>query len=102
MSLSSIWAYIAAHPKTSTAVAFYIWSAAIGSLPAPDIHSGKFYQFIFSFLNTLGANLSRAFSPRLPIAMAQAQGVSVAQDRDARGLPAVTKPPAPVAPPNVR
>jgi hypothetical protein len=103
MNFTSIWAYISAHPKTATAVIFYIWSAAIGALPSPDIHSGKFYQFLFAFLNTLGANISRAFSPRLPVAVAQAQGVSVAQDRDDRGLPpavpgAPGKPPAPPAP----
>jgi hypothetical protein len=103
MNFTSIWAYIVAHPKTATAVTFYIWSAFIGSLPAPGINSGMFYRFLFTFLNTLGANISRAFSSKLPVATAQALGVTVAQDRDARGLPpagsgAPGKPPAPPAP----
>jgi hypothetical protein len=43
------------------------------------------YKFAFAFLNTLGANISRAFSPKLPVAVAQATGVADAQE--AKGLP---------------
>jgi hypothetical protein len=82
--MKTIWPYIAAHPTTVSLVCFYIWSAFIGSLPAPQIDSGQFYRFLFTFLNTLGANLSRAYSSRLPIGAAQATGVADAQT--AKGL----------------
>ena len=74
--MNTIIAYIQAHPTAFALIAFYVGSAFIGSLPAPEVNSSKFYQFLFKFLNTLGANLTRAYSSRLPIASAQAVGLA--------------------------
>jgi hypothetical protein len=69
-------AFIMAHQTAAALVVYYVVSAFIGSLPAPQVNSSQFYQFVFKFLNTLGGNLSRAFSSQLPVATAQAQGVA--------------------------
>lgn len=70
--MSQIIAFIQSHPTTSSLVAFYIASAFIGSLPAPAANSSTLYRFFFTFANTLGANLSRAYSSKLPVPMALA------------------------------
>lgn len=63
--MSGIWAYLQAHPTTSTLGVYYILSAAIGALPAPQAQSGMFYNWIFKFANTLGGNLTRAFAAKV-------------------------------------
>ena len=70
--MKNVWLYVQAHPAAFSVGAFYVWSAFIGSLPAPQPNSGQLYKFLFSFLNTLGANISRAYSSRLPAAVALA------------------------------
>jgi len=78
--MQQIIAFIQAHPTTFSLIGFYVGSAFIGSLPAPEVGSTQFYRFMFSFLNTLGANLTRAYSPKLPVAAAQARGLADAQE----------------------
>jgi hypothetical protein len=46
--------------------AYWVFSAAVGALQKPDDKSGGFYKWVFSFLNTLAGNLSRAFSSKIP------------------------------------
>lgn len=46
-------------------VSYYAASAFVSSLPAPTATSSTFYQFFFKFVNTLGANLARAYSTRV-------------------------------------
>lgn len=45
---------------------YWIFSAAAGSLEAPEPTSSKTYRFWFRFLNSLAGNLSRAFSSKIP------------------------------------
>ena len=45
---------------------FWVFSAAIGSMPAPDANSGKGYRWFYGFANTLAANVTRAFATKLP------------------------------------
>ncbi len=59
------------YPTWSTLVGYYVFSAFVGALPAPPVNSNLFYQFFFKFMNTLGANVSRAYSSKLPSANAQ-------------------------------
>lgn len=82
--MSSIVSFIQAHQATSTLVAYMVFSNFVGSLPAPEINSGMFYRWLFSFLNALAANLTRAFSSKLPVPAAQAVGLADAQE--AKGL----------------
>ena len=65
--ITSLIAFIVAHPTTSTLVGYYVLSAAIGSLPAPVPTSSTFYQWFFKFSNTLAGNLARAFSSKLGV-----------------------------------
>ena len=46
--------------------AYWVFSAAVGALPAPEEGSSKFYRWFFSFANTLAANVTRAFSSKIP------------------------------------
>ena len=45
---------------------YYVASAAIGALQAPDATSSKFYRWFYSFANTFAANVTRAFATKLP------------------------------------
>jgi len=44
---------------------YMICSAAIGSMPAPTSQSHMFYLWAFKFLNTLAANVTRAFATKI-------------------------------------
>jgi hypothetical protein len=92
--VSTIIAYIQEHPGWSWGITVLIFSHFVGALPSPDIQSGKFYQFLFSFLTSL-TNLARATSSKLPVAVAQAHGVEDAKAIDAARGPEVSAPPKP-------
>jgi len=88
--MNGIIAFLQAHPTSSTLVAYYIASAFIGALPAPQANSGMPYQFMYKFFNTLGGNLTRAFASKVessPNFTPQMQ-----QAKDATPVPAVTPP----------
>lgn len=57
-----MWNLIVEHPTLSAIVGYYIISAAIGAMPAPQAGDSRWYLFFFKFLNTLGGNLTRAFN----------------------------------------
>lgn len=63
--MQNIWNFLVLHQTISILVAYYIASAAIGSLPAPQADSHMFYNWFFKFSNTLGGNLTRAFGSRI-------------------------------------
>lgn len=64
--MTSAWTFIAAHQTIAALAAWYVTSAAVGSLPMPDTNSSKFYRWFFQFSNTLAANISRAWASKLP------------------------------------
>jgi hypothetical protein len=64
--MTGIMEFISAHQVTASLVGYYVLSAAIGSMPMPDSTSGKGYRWAFQFLNTLSANISRAWASKLP------------------------------------
>jgi hypothetical protein len=47
-------------------IVWYLISAAIGALEAPDETSGKFYRYFFRFSHLLVGNLNRAFAGKVP------------------------------------
>ena len=58
--------FIQSHESWGVIVAAYwIYSAAISNLPAPDATSGKGYTFFYGFLHTLAGNLTTAFQAKL-------------------------------------
>lgn len=56
--------FIKVHPFALLA-AWWIYSAAIGALPAPNANSSAFYQWAFKFTNTIAANIARAYSTKV-------------------------------------
>jgi hypothetical protein len=52
---------IHAHPF-ALVFSWWVFSAATGSLPAPTAQSSPFYQWSFKFLNTIAANIARAYN----------------------------------------
>ena len=54
-----------AHQVLGTLLLGAVWSAFIGSLPAPGANSSSMYRFVFSFFNILAANFQRAFNTSL-------------------------------------
>ena len=75
-----MWNLITQHPTISAVIGYYVVSAAIGAMPAPQAGDSRWYLFLFKFLNTLGGNLTRAFntavesSPNFGGAVAKLQG----------------------------
>ena len=72
--LTSVWTFLGEHQL----VVAYVWASFCNSWPSPKLDSGMFYQFLFKFISTLGANPMRGFSSNLPVAKAQAEGVAMA------------------------
>jgi len=65
--MATIWQYVLAHQTLVSLGGYYLFSAAVGSLPMPDATSHKFYRWFFQFSNTISANISRAWASKLPI-----------------------------------
>lgn len=63
--MTAFWQFLVAHQTIASLVAYYVVSAFIGSLPAPRVESTQMYLFLYKFANTLGGNLTRAFSTRV-------------------------------------
>lgn len=59
MSDGGFFHYLQVHHTQDALIAYWLLSAAIGALPMPDDKSSKFYDWLFKFANTVGANLSR-------------------------------------------
>ena len=53
--------FIHAHPF-ALVFSWWVFSAATGALPAPTTQSSPFYQWSFKFLNTIAANIARAYN----------------------------------------
>lgn len=53
--------FIHAHPF-ALVFSWWVFSAATGALPAPTAKSSPFYQWMFKFLNTIAANIARAYN----------------------------------------
>jgi hypothetical protein len=83
------------HQVIATAVVGYVWAAVIGALPAPTANSGTFYQFMFKFLNILGANIARS---QAKVENSPNFQAAVNIQTDLAGQPAIKVIPSPPAP----
>lgn len=54
-----------AHPFWSGVVGYWIFSAAVSSLPVPN-GSGNGYKWLYAFLNKLAGNIFSAFGAKIP------------------------------------
>jgi hypothetical protein len=91
--MKTIWLYISAHQATSTLLAYMIFSNFVGSMPSPQANSTTAYRWIFSFLNAMASNLTRAISQKIEASpnFQQAVNIQTAQ----AGLPPITVQPVP-------
>lgn len=51
------------HPIAALAT-FYVFSAAVSSMPEPDAHSGRFYVWLYHFTHILSGDLSQYIGSR--------------------------------------
>lgn len=70
---------------------WWIFSAAIGSMPAPSAKSSAFYEWSFKFLNTIASNIARAYNNRVEsspnfIPAAEIHAANVQNAADAKTL----------------
>jgi hypothetical protein len=56
---------IVSHIPIGWLAAGWVFSIAAQSLPAPDAESGKFYRWLFTFVNSLGANMSQLVAHKI-------------------------------------
>jgi hypothetical protein len=54
------------HQVLYTLGGYYVFSAAVGAMPAPMPNGNAFYSWVFHFLQTLGANLTRVIASKYP------------------------------------
>ena len=54
--------FINEHQALAGAVGMWLLGNLCGSLPTPNLNSGRFYQFLFNFASAIGSQLPR----RLP------------------------------------
>ncbi len=57
--------WIMQHPLQIIA-GYYVYSAAVGSMPAPTDKSSTFYIWVHGFLHILAGNLSAAVAAKFP------------------------------------
>lgn len=48
------------------AFAYWVFSAFVGGMPAPESGDSKAYRWAFQSLNILASNVTRAFSSKIP------------------------------------
>ena len=82
--------FVHAHPF-ALLLSWWIFSAATGSLPAPTVKSSPAYQFIFKFMNTIAANVARAYNTQVEnspnfSAAAETRAANVQNAADAKTL----------------
>ena len=63
--MNNVIAFLQAHETVTTLVAWWFFSGAVGAMPAPTEKSSGFYQWSYKFLNTLGANIARAWGTKV-------------------------------------
>ena len=56
--------FIHAHPFVLVG-SWWVFSAAVGAMPAPSAGSSAFYEWAYKFLNTIAANIARAYSTKV-------------------------------------
>ena len=66
ITVKALIALIQAHSVGFTLAAYWLFSAAVGAMPAPTDKQGAFYHWAFGFLNTLAGSISRAVTNKFP------------------------------------
>lgn len=64
--MHELYAVAAAHPVYLGIAVYWVYSAAVSALPAPDSADGKGYNWLYKFLHTIAGNISAAFGSKIP------------------------------------
>ena len=63
---SHITTFILAHPGWVGIIAYWIFSAAVSSLPDPGPSDGRGYKWLFGFLNKIAGNIFGVVGSKIP------------------------------------
>ena len=63
--MDKVGAFLVEHQTVVVLVAYYIFGALVGGMPAPTATSSTTYKWAFGSLNILASNISRAKSTTL-------------------------------------
>ena len=58
--------FIAQHQFSAAVAIYWIFSAAVDSLPDPAGNGGPVYLWLYRFSHTIAGNMTRAFGSRIP------------------------------------
>ena len=58
--------FLTQHQFLCVVVLYWIYSAAVSSMPAPAVNANPGYTWLYRFLHTIAGNLSTAFSDKIP------------------------------------
>jgi len=58
--MGSVMQFLQSHTTIVSLVAYYIFSAVVGGMPAPTAQSSTTYQWAFATFNILASNIARA------------------------------------------
>ena len=58
--------FVMQHEFWTAVVIYWIFSAAVSSMPDPDSTGNPGYRWLFRFLHTLAGNITTAFGNRIP------------------------------------
>ena len=64
--MSLIWAFISQHQFWIAVAVYWIYSAAVSSLPEPAGNGSPVYQWLYRFSHTIAGNLTTAFGSGIP------------------------------------
>ena len=64
--MNSMCEFIARHQLWIAAAVYWIYSAAVSSLPEPAKDGSPLYQWLYRFSHTIAGNLTTALSGRIP------------------------------------
>src|SRR5260370_9282351 len=58
--------FLTQHQFGSTVALYWIYSAAVSSMPDPAANTNPGYTWLYRFLHTIAGNLTTAFSAKIP------------------------------------
>ena len=62
----TVWQFIVLHSTMFTLGVYYVFSAAVSSMPDLDTSSSKGYAWLFKFMHIIAGDISSGLSSKLP------------------------------------
>lgn len=64
--MNPVISFIQAHPTSFALGSFWVFSAAVSSMPMPADNSSPFYKWVFGFGHTLAGSIARVVAMKYP------------------------------------